>query len=100
MCEHAQQWANHLGSTNEFYYRSDKNLGQNLFCCPVSALVTDLTGEETCFFFASSIQLQSLLQFQVKRLQLTGTVQLEDTTTLKNLIFYIQMLMLVRNIST
>lgn len=52
MCEHAQQWANHLGSTNEFYYRSDKNLGQNLFCCPVSALVTDLTGEQIiCFFF-------------------------------------------------
>lgn len=30
--------------TNEFYYRSAKNLGQNLFCCPCSALVTDLTG--------------------------------------------------------
>lgn len=30
---------------NEFYYRSAKNLGQNLFCCPCSALVTDLTGE-------------------------------------------------------
>lgn len=29
---------------NEFYYRPAKTLGQNLFCCPCSALVTDLTG--------------------------------------------------------
>lgn len=46
LCDHAQQWANHLASTNEFYYRSQKNLGQNLFCCPISALVTDLTGKD------------------------------------------------------
>lgn len=44
LCEYAQIWANHLAAINEFYYRSDKTIGQNLFCCPVSALVTDLTG--------------------------------------------------------
>lgn len=30
---------------NEFYYRAAKTLGQNLFCCPCSALVTDLSGK-------------------------------------------------------
>lgn len=45
LCEYAQSWANHLAQSNEFYYRSDKTIGQNLFCCPVSALVTDLTGK-------------------------------------------------------
>lgn len=47
LCEHAQKWANHLAVVNEFYYRSAKNLGQNLFCCPCSALVTDLTGKRS-----------------------------------------------------
>lgn len=45
LCESAQAWANHLAASNEFYYRSNKTIGQNLFCCPVSALVTDLTGK-------------------------------------------------------
>uniref|UniRef100_A0A1B0CP20 SCP domain-containing protein n=2 Tax=Lutzomyia longipalpis TaxID=7200 RepID=A0A1B0CP20_LUTLO len=56
LCEWAQNWANHLASTNEFYYRSDKNLGQNLFCCPVSALVTDLTGQEVASYWYSTVR--------------------------------------------
>lgn len=44
LCDAAQKWANHLAAMNEFYYRPAKTLGQNLFCCPCSALVTDLTG--------------------------------------------------------
>lgn len=35
---------------NEFYYRPAKTLGQNLFCCPCSALVTDLTGIRLKFY--------------------------------------------------
>lgn len=45
MCDAAQKWANYLAALNEFYYRPAKTLGQNLFCCPCSALVTDLTGK-------------------------------------------------------
>ncbi|KAG4079285.1 hypothetical protein HA402_007977 [Bradysia odoriphaga] len=56
LCDHAQQWANHLASTNEFYYRSQKNLGQNLFCCPISALVTDLTGQEVASYWYSTVR--------------------------------------------
>lgn len=44
LCDAAQKWANYLAAMNEFYYRPSKTLGQNLFCCPCSALVTDLTG--------------------------------------------------------
>lgn len=56
LCEHAQQWANHLAQTNEFYYRPQKNLGQNLFCCPISALVTDLTGQEVASYWYSTVR--------------------------------------------
>lgn len=56
LCDYAQQWANHLASTNEFYYKADKNLGQNLFCCPVSALVTDLTGQEVASYWYSTMR--------------------------------------------
>ncbi|CAD7088490.1 unnamed protein product [Hermetia illucens] len=56
LCEYAQQWANHLASTNEFYYRSEKTLGQNLFCCPISALVTDLTGQEVASYWYSTVR--------------------------------------------
>ncbi|XP_055373036.1 uncharacterized protein LOC129606647 [Condylostylus longicornis] len=56
LCEHAQNWANHLASTNEFYYRSEKSLGQNLFCCPISALVTDLTGQEVASYWYSTVR--------------------------------------------
>lgn len=45
LCDAAQKWANYLAALNEFYYRPAKTLGQNLFCCPCSALVTDLTGK-------------------------------------------------------
>lgn len=57
LCEHAQQWANHLASTNEFYYRPQKNLGQNLFCCPISALVTDLSGSYIYLYIKQLINL-------------------------------------------
>lgn len=38
---------------NEFYYRSSSTLGQNLFCCPCSALVTDLSGKYFQLFCSS-----------------------------------------------
>lgn len=45
LCEYAKQWANHLASTNELYYQSGTNYGQNIFCCPANSLLTDLSGE-------------------------------------------------------
>ncbi|XP_031630473.1 protein PRY1-like isoform X2 [Contarinia nasturtii] len=56
LCDAAQKWANHLAATNEFYYRSAKTLGQNLFCCPCSALVTDLTGQEVASYWYSTVR--------------------------------------------
>ncbi|XP_065345974.1 uncharacterized protein LOC135943395 isoform X1 [Cloeon dipterum] len=34
LCAYAQAWANHLAHTNTFYYRNDRQIGQNLFCRP------------------------------------------------------------------
>lgn len=45
LCYLAQTWANHLSHTNRFYYRNDKDIGQNLFCRPVNAYQNDCTGE-------------------------------------------------------
>jgi len=35
LCAYAQAWANHLAHTTTFYYRNDRQIGQNLFCRPV-----------------------------------------------------------------
>ncbi|XP_055319376.1 uncharacterized protein LOC129577031 isoform X2 [Sitodiplosis mosellana] len=56
LCDAAQKWANHLAAMNEFYYRPAKTLGQNLFCCPCSALVTDLTGQEVASYWYSTVR--------------------------------------------
>lgn len=46
LCKLAQTWANHLAHTNRFYYRNDKDIGQNLFCRPSNALQLDVTGKQ------------------------------------------------------
>lgn len=44
LCDYAQAWANHLAHTNKFHYRNDRDVGQNLYQRPVSALQPDVTG--------------------------------------------------------
>lgn len=44
LCDYAQAWANHLAHTNKFYYRNDRDVGQNLYQRPVSALQPEITG--------------------------------------------------------
>ncbi|KAI8429354.1 hypothetical protein MSG28_000005 [Choristoneura fumiferana] len=36
LCDYAQAWANHLAHTNRFYYRNDRDVGQNLYQRPYS----------------------------------------------------------------
>lgn len=50
LCHLAQTWANHLAHTNRFYYRSDKDIGQNLFFRPANAFQNDVTGNINYFF--------------------------------------------------
>lgn len=45
LCERAQSWANNLAHTNTFHYKSDKDVGQNLFCRLTNSLQTDVTGK-------------------------------------------------------
>ncbi|XP_053675221.1 uncharacterized protein LOC128725494 [Anopheles nili] len=54
LCEYAKQWANHLASTNEFYYQIGANYGQNIFCCPANSLLTDLSGQEVATYWYST----------------------------------------------
>uniref|UniRef100_A0A6E8VQ35 SCP domain-containing protein n=1 Tax=Anopheles coluzzii TaxID=1518534 RepID=A0A6E8VQ35_ANOCL len=54
LCEYAKQWANHLASTNELYYQSGTNYGQNIFCCPANSLLTDLSGQEVATYWYST----------------------------------------------
>jgi hypothetical protein len=44
LCSLAQSWANHLAHVNTFYYRNDRDVGQNLFCRPTNSIQTDVTG--------------------------------------------------------
>jgi len=44
LCALAQSWANHLAHINTFYYRNDKDVGQNLFCRATNSIQTDVTG--------------------------------------------------------
>lgn len=45
LCYLAQTWANHLAHTNRFYYRNDRDIGQNLFCRPSNSVQVDVTGK-------------------------------------------------------
>ncbi|KAJ8917128.1 hypothetical protein NQ315_012618, partial [Exocentrus adspersus] len=54
LCYLAQTWANHLAHTNKFYYRNDKDIGQNLFCRPSNGLVQDVSGHFTQLVWVGS----------------------------------------------
>ncbi|XP_017784670.1 PREDICTED: uncharacterized protein LOC108568221 [Nicrophorus vespilloides] len=56
LCHLAQTWANHLAHTNRFYYRNDKDIGQNLFCRPDNALQNDVTGQEVSTYWYSAVK--------------------------------------------
>lgn len=56
LCHLAQTWANHLAHTNRFYYRNDKDIGQNLFCRATNVLVTDVTGQEVTTYWYSAVK--------------------------------------------
>ncbi|KAH1005471.1 hypothetical protein HUJ04_006452 [Dendroctonus ponderosae] len=56
LCHLAQTWANHLAHTNRFYYRNDKDIGQNLFCRSTNALITDVTGQEVTTYWYSAVK--------------------------------------------
>ncbi|KAL1490546.1 hypothetical protein ABEB36_013222 [Hypothenemus hampei] len=56
LCHLAQTWANHLAHTNRFYYRNDKDIGQNLFCRMSNALLTDVTGQEVAVYWYSAVK--------------------------------------------
>ncbi|RZC36701.1 uncharacterized protein BDFB_002786, partial [Asbolus verrucosus] len=56
LCYLAQTWANHLAHTNRFYYRNDKDIGQNLFCRPSNVLVTDVTGQEVATYWYRAVR--------------------------------------------
>ncbi|KAJ3665531.1 hypothetical protein Zmor_001023 [Zophobas morio] len=56
LCYLAQTWANHLAHTNRFYYRYDKDIGQNLFCRPSNVLVTDVTGQEVATYWYRAVR--------------------------------------------
>ncbi|KAJ9600637.1 hypothetical protein L9F63_026226, partial [Diploptera punctata] len=43
LCSLAQSWANHLAHINTFYYRNDRDVGQNLFCRPTNSIQNDVT---------------------------------------------------------
>lgn len=56
LCYLAQTWANHLAHTNRFYYRNDKDIGQNLFCRVTNTLVSDVTGQEVTVYWYSAVK--------------------------------------------
>ncbi|KAF7268752.1 uncharacterized protein LOC143195873 [Rhynchophorus ferrugineus] len=56
LCHLAQTWANHLAHTNRFYYRNDKDIGQNLFCRMTNVIVTDVTGQEITTYWYSAVK--------------------------------------------
>ncbi|CAH1994514.1 unnamed protein product [Acanthoscelides obtectus] len=56
LCHLAQTWANHLAHTNRFYYRNDKDIGQNLFCRPSNGLVQDVSGQEVATYWYSAVR--------------------------------------------
>ncbi|KAK9296898.1 hypothetical protein QLX08_009283 [Tetragonisca angustula] len=56
LCEYAQTWANHLAHANTFYYRNDREVGQNLYCRPGSAVPTDVTGQDVASYWYSAVE--------------------------------------------
>ncbi|CAH1118749.1 unnamed protein product [Phaedon cochleariae] len=56
LCYLAQTWANHLAHTNKFYYRNDKDIGQNLFCKPSNGLVQEVSGQEVATYWYSAVR--------------------------------------------
>ncbi|XP_063241599.1 protein lon-1-like [Bacillus rossius redtenbacheri] len=54
LCSQAQTWANHLAHANTFYYRNDRDIGQNLFCRPVNDEQNDVTGQEVSSYWYSA----------------------------------------------
>ncbi|XP_049886178.1 ectin-like [Pectinophora gossypiella] len=56
LCDYAQAWANHLAHTNKFHYRNDRDVGQNLYLRPVSALQPDITGQEVSSYWYAAVR--------------------------------------------
>lgn len=62
LCEYAQTWANHLAHTNTFYYRNDREVGQNLYCRPGGAVLTDVTGQDVASYWYSAVKQYDFLK--------------------------------------
>ncbi|KZC13347.1 PREDICTED: uncharacterized protein LOC107191389 [Dufourea novaeangliae] len=62
LCEYAQTWANHLAHTNTFYYRNDREVGQNLYCRPGGAISTDVTGQDVASYWYSAVKQYDFLK--------------------------------------
>ncbi|XP_076387028.1 uncharacterized protein LOC100876376 isoform X3 [Megachile rotundata] len=62
LCEYAQTWANHLAHTNTFYYRNDRQVGQNLYCRPGGAVPTDVTGQDVASYWYSAVKQYDFLK--------------------------------------
>ncbi|XP_075227419.1 uncharacterized protein LOC142327928 [Lycorma delicatula] len=62
LCEKAQSWANHLAHTNTFFYRQDKDVGQNLFCRLTNTLQSDVTGQEVASYWYSAVRQYNYLK--------------------------------------
>ncbi|XP_021922709.1 uncharacterized protein LOC110831246 isoform X1 [Zootermopsis nevadensis] len=56
LCALAQSWANHLAHINTFYYRNNRDVGQNLFCRPTNSIQTDVTGQEVASYWYSAVR--------------------------------------------
>ncbi|XP_060525833.1 uncharacterized protein LOC132701711 [Cylas formicarius] len=56
LCHLAQTWANHLAHTNKFYYRNDRDIGQNLFCRATNVIVTDVSGQEVTTYWYAAVK--------------------------------------------
>lgn len=62
LCAYAQTWANHLAHTNTFYYRNDREVGQNLYCRPGGAVPTDVTGQDVASYWYSAVKQYDFLK--------------------------------------
>ncbi|XP_049845424.1 Golgi-associated plant pathogenesis-related protein 1-like [Schistocerca gregaria] len=62
LCSYAQAWANHLAHVNTFYYRTDRDIGQNLFCRPTTTLQADVTGQEVVTYWYSAVRQYNYLK--------------------------------------
>lgn len=61
LCEYAQTWANHLAHTNTFYYRNDREVGQNLYCRPGGGVPGDVTGQDVASYWYSAVKQYNFL---------------------------------------